>query len=85
MRLTIISNICKLDLHLDNNTVDKNSIKLLVDMAPQLYDVFDKCSYLGRTVDCGILFHETLTGDGLCFSFNALDSRNIFNEKLYVY
>lgn len=83
MRLTIISNICKLNLYLDNTTVGKDSVQLLVEMAPQLDDVFDYCNYLGQKIDCGKLFQETLTGDGLCFSFNTLDSGKIFNEKLY--
>lgn len=83
MRLTIISNICKLDLNLDNNTITKNSIKLLKAMAPQSKDVFDYCNYLGSIVDCAVLFQETLTEDGLCFTFNTFDSRHIFHEELY--
>lgn len=82
MRLTIISNICNLNLYLDNTTVDINSIQLLIDMAPQLNDVFESCNFLGLSIDCDILFQETLTEDGLCFSFNTFASQNLFHEKL---
>lgn len=51
-------------------------------MAPKLNDVFDYCKFLGQAVDCGLLFKESLTEDGLCFTFNGLNSRSIFNEEL---
>lgn len=83
-RLTIISNICKLDLELDNQTITQEYVGLLVGMAPRVKDVFEECYFMDRFFDCDYFFHETITEDGICFTFNVFDSRKMFHEDLYV-
>lgn len=53
-------------------------------MAPKLNDVFEECYFMERKYDCDFLFQETITEDGLCFSFNTFNSRRMFNEELYI-
>lgn len=80
--MIIISNICRLDLSLENTTIDREYVELLVEMAPKIDDVFEECYFMEREYNCNFLFQETLTEDGLCFSFNTFNSRRMFNEEL---
>lgn len=80
--MTIISNICKLDLKLDNATIDREYVRLLIEMAPRVKDVFEECFFMERQYKCSFLFQETVTDDGLCFSFNTFNSRMMFHEDL---
>lgn len=64
-----------------NNTLDRESVKLLYEMAPKLDDVFDTCRFLDEDVECFRLFKPSLTEDGVCFTFNAYDSKHMFNEE----
>lgn len=82
--MTIISNICKLDLSLENSTINKEYVDLLIEMAPKLNDVFEECYFMERRFDCDFLFQETITEDGVCFSFNTFNSRRMFYEELYI-
>lgn len=66
-----------------NNTLDRESVKMLYEMAPKLNDVFEACRFLDEDVECSRIFKPSLTEDGVCFTFNAYDSKHMFKEEEY--
>lgn len=47
----------------------------------RIKDVFYECIWRNRKMDCSLLFHEIETDDGLCYTFNMLDQRDLFSKN----
>lgn len=82
-RLEILTTICTEPDLMDfgNNSLDRDSVRMLYEMAPKLNDVFETCRFLDEAVDCYRIFKPTLTEDGVCYTFNSFDSKQMFNEE----
>lgn len=50
--------------------------------APTLKDILANCSWRRDSYNCSDLFHEVLTDEGICFSFNLQNASELYNENL---
>lgn len=58
----------------------KNVVEHLSDVALEREDIFRACNFSGQPFDCKE-FKKVIGEKGPCFSFNMLNSRDIFTEK----
>lgn len=52
-----------------------------LQVAPNVSEVFESCSWRGDTVDCTYIFKIVLTAEGVCFNFNALAASEMFTDR----
>lgn len=50
-------------------------------MAPTLSEVLYGCEWKNQRKNCSLLFSTILTDEGYCFTFNFLNSSEVFNEN----
>lgn len=49
--------------------------------APTLKDIMSNCSWRRDPYNCSDLFHEVLTDEGICFSFNLQNASELYKEE----
>ncbi|XP_037032181.1 pickpocket protein 28-like [Bradysia coprophila] len=64
------------------NFTDSSITDLLRDTAPSSNDTLFVCKIRDIYEDCQPYFHEIMTEDGLCFTFNTLNGSELFTEDL---
>ncbi|RZB38942.1 ASC domain containing protein [Asbolus verrucosus] len=57
--------------------------EVLEEVTPKL--LITDCKYLGKSHDCKSLFTPIITDDGLCHTFNLLDRKEMFTERVVHY
>lgn len=50
-------------------------------LSPTLHETFSSCEWKGNRTACRQLFKETLTDEGICFTFNLLNASEIYREE----
>lgn len=53
----------------------------MFEMAPNLNDSLRHCHWLDESHNCPDLFIPIITEEGICFSFNALNSNEIYTDE----
>ncbi|GLV34809.1 pickpocket 26 [Carabus blaptoides fortunei] len=78
-----VSLICDTHLYTDGNkTTDQSAIDFIHDVAPQFEEMLFKCKWTNKLgTNCTELFFPTLTEEGLCYTFNMLDSPELLSEE----
>lgn len=83
--MEIISQICLPRLieylKMDLNFLDSNCVDLLRKISPTKDSVFGLCSFGNVPMFCDSLFSETVTEEGICFTFNLYNSDQMMNSK----
>ena len=51
------------------------------DVAPSLNDTLTHCMWLNKDGPCAKMFVPVLTENGLCFTYNALNSHEIYTNE----
>lgn len=64
-----------------NETIGKECIDYLRELSPTLDDVFSYCEFGNKLFSCEELFSEIITEEGLCYTFNILNSTELFEEE----
>lgn len=62
-----------------NETTNDEAISFLIEAAPDVEHVVADCMWKSK-IACSDYFTPVMTDDGLCHTFNILDSRYIFND-----
>lgn len=47
-------------------------------MALKAPDIMQLCKFRTHEMDCDDIFNEVMTEEGLCFTFNVLNSRDFY-------
>lgn len=67
--------------HLGGNISDASIIDTLYELAIKIDQSMLVCKWRSEHTSCGELFRPILTEDGFCFTFNSLNSRDIYTDK----
>lgn len=84
MRIKALMHICPvLSHHIPfNDSVANESIyNIIQDIAPKVLESTYKCTWKRYEFICFELIKPTLTEDGVCFTFNALNSHEIYTDE----
>lgn len=83
-QLMALTQICdsKLFTHvaIGTNFTDASLIRDLDNISIKLNDSLHNCKWHGDDKDCSTLFRPILTENGICFTFNSLNSRDIYSD-----
>lgn len=87
--MMLMQQVCILDiydLNATNPTFDDaastvNIMQKLREIAPKINSTMFRCTYRSYDLPCKDLFSEVMTDVGLCFSFNMLNSRELYSDK----
>lgn len=79
-----LSEIC--DKHLTDkfkfggNVTDSKVINMIRDIAPTFAETMLLCKFRNKLEYCSDYFEEIMTDEGLCFTFNMLNSKELYRE-----
>lgn len=86
-RMYALSAFCQPPMYLEeyvkfkNMSIDRNIVPYLDELIPTIPEVFPNCNLAaGKAVECASILSKTLTDEGLCYTFNYLDSSQIYYE-----
>lgn len=57
----------------------------ILDLAPSFNETMFRCAWQYKNLSCSKLFVPILTEEGLCFAFNALNSREMYTEESVIF
>lgn len=83
-QLKALAHICeslKNVLKFEDNFTGEWIYDVITQMAPSLRNIFAACIWQGVNYPCWELFVPILTDKGLCFTFNSINSREIYTEE----
>lgn len=83
-RLIALIHICDADTFegfgVGKNFTDASMVQTLYEISIRLSDSLKDCEWRNKNMNCKDLFRPILTEDGICFTFNSLNSRDIYSD-----
>lgn len=77
--------ICDLHLvdsfKLEQNYTDDTIFNIIEDIALPLNSTISTCKWRNQKYNCAELYRPVMTEEGLCYTFNALNSKDIYTKK----
>lgn len=67
-------------IHFGRTYINESIYEMIQDMAPTFNNTIDECEWQNEVFPCSQLFTPILTSEGVCFAFNALNSREIYTD-----
>lgn len=67
--------------HFGHRFMNDSVYSLIEEMAPTCNETLSNCEWRGENHLCTNLFQPILTDRGICFTFNALNSHDIYSEE----
>lgn len=69
------------NMHFENEFANESIYDIISTMALTMNDTLFNCVWKSKVESCSQFFSPVLTEDGLCFTFNALNSRDIYTDR----
>lgn len=80
-----LTNICQFSnldkFYFKQKYTNESIFHTIEDMAPSFNDTMYRCVWQYKSKNCSSFFVPTLTGEGLCFAFNSLNSHEMYTEE----
>lgn len=83
-RIEALIHLCRFyapNVHFSNWFTNASIYDLIQDMAPSFQHTLLYCMWQYKDDQCSTFFTEILTDEGLCFTFNALNSQDIYTNE----
>ena len=84
MRLLKLVNVCHtltVVIPYKNDFADEDIFNVIEDVAPNVEQITLSCAWKGAIINCSEYLAPTLTFFGVCFTFNGLNSRDIYTDQ----
>lgn len=65
----------------EQNLTNNLIFGILNDISPMFEDTMYLCKWRHQVDNCSLYFQPILTEEGVCFTFNALNSRDIYTDE----
>lgn len=72
---------CSTCSELIENTTDESLLHTIYDMSIKLQSVMMLCAWRNNMIPCSQNFRTILTEEGICFTFNSLNSEDIYSKE----
>ncbi|XP_055305956.1 pickpocket protein 28-like, partial [Sitodiplosis mosellana] len=86
VQLEALSHLCRFNfpeyVRYGNKFTNTSIYDIIQDIAPNLTSVIVSCSWNLQMENCESHFSPTITDEGLCFTFNALNSDEIYTDAM---
>lgn len=87
-RIEAVLNVCPsthvYGVRYQNKFLSASIYETIKEVAPPFQRIFFLCRWQGTFRRCSGMFTPTFTQDGFCFTFNALNSHEMYTEEYVV-
>lgn len=84
-RINALAHICDFfwldEQHFSDKFTNESIYDEIADVAPSLNQTLLACVWLYQNVPCETLFAPLLGEEGLCFTFNSINSQEIYTDE----